>query len=122
MLAASNAATIAAVVRVAVETNPLGVVGAMSLWDLGSALYIMSAIPLAVLVAAAAAASLRHAIMPTWLAVAGLVVGAVLVVPFVAWIGLGLFVLWVLAVGLALSRRAEEPHRASGTTARPTPA
>jgi hypothetical protein len=122
LLGASNAATIAAAFRATYDANPLGAVGAVSLWDLSGALYVLSAIPMSVFVTSAAMASLRHAIMPIWLAVVGLFIGAGLLVPWFSWAMYLVFPVWILAVGVALSRRAEGTQPATRHTASPTPA
>jgi uncharacterized membrane protein len=76
---------------------------------------------MAVVAASAGLASIRHAIMPRWLAIAGMVIAVGLLIPFVSWAVFGLFTLWVLAVGVALSRRVEAARPAPRETATPTP-
>jgi hypothetical protein len=122
LLGASNAATIAAVFRVAYDTTPLGAAGAQALWDLQGSLGVLSAVPMAVVLFAVAAASFRHAVMPSWIAVAGVIIGVALLVPYISpWV-YGLFVIWVLAAGFSMSRRAEGTSRVTGRRPTPTPA
>lgn len=123
MLIASNAATVAAAGRASFDKGVLAPQSAQTLWDLSSALYVLSGIPMAVLVATVGLAALHRALLPRWLSIVSLVIALGLAIPFVAWAVYLLFVLWVIAVGIVLNRRAgvEEPvvRRSASASADP---
>jgi hypothetical protein len=122
LLVACNAATMAAAMRVSFDKGVLDAQSAQTLWDLSSAFYVLSGVPMAVLVAAVAVAALHRALLPRWLSIVSLVIALGLAIPFVAWAVYLLFVLWVVAVGAVLNRRAGLEEPVVRPTAAATPA
>ena len=69
------------------------------------ALVLFGAAAAGLLIITSSVAAGRGALLPRWLVVAGYVVGVIVILGGLFFIPLGLFVLWVIAVGIVLLRR-----------------
>jgi hypothetical protein len=69
------------------------------------ALLLFGAAAAGLLIITSSVAAGRGALLPRWLVVAGYVIGVIVILGGLFFIPLGLFVLWVIAVGIVLLRR-----------------
>ncbi len=83
-------------------------------FDASSILYRAAApIGWAVALLATARLGLGSGLLPRWLAIASGLLGVLLLIPQISYLGMVLFTLWPLAVGVALYRTQDEPVKGS---------
>lgn len=125
LLLASSAVTMVAALRVD-DQKKISADLASSFGDLSAALcFIAAPYAFAALLGGTAVVALRTGVLPAWFAWISAIVALGLLVPFVSYIFLGVFAIWVLVVSVMLLLRdqvAETPNASSATTTPPATA